>query len=119
MEEDELEIVESIKNDVEEPLGWSSDSDVEGSTTYRTRTKKIRSEARTIFNDTKKEFCSVDAIQKLLETWKKRFPEEYQECYIPSSVPVLVAPYVLLELLEWEPLEQPSLDHFQWGEGVV
>eukprot|EP00808_Paulinella_micropora_P009648 g24234.t1 len=100
-----------------DPEGWSSESEQEDE--YDTKATVLRDEARTIFADTKPEFSSMDAMQKMLETWKKKFPDEYRDCYIPDSVPVLVAPYVRLELLEWDPRANPSVEHFEWYKKLL
>ncbi len=49
---------------------------------------------------------------------RHRYPQAYQNAYLPLSIPAMLAPYVRLELLAWDPLHsgQPAFDQHAWYE---
>ncbi|CAM9801776.1 unnamed protein product [Scytosiphon promiscuus] len=47
---------------------------------------------------------SVSAVKTLFEDWKRRHGEQYAQAYCTLTLPDLVAPFVRLELVRWNPL---------------
>lgn len=96
------------------PLGWHSftslvlqESEV-GHARYDAAVASLLSDSTFIFSDTSAEFRTLDSIKALCEKWKRTHRDTYESAYIPDSMPIILAPYVSLELLQnWNLLRQP------------
>lgn len=75
---------------------------------FTQRQHDIKIECRSIFNDTAEEFSSIESVRYHLESWKARFAEQYAATYMGLSTPALFAPFVRLELIDWNPLDTAS-----------
>ena len=58
-----------------------------------------------LFEDVVGDFSSVKEILSRFELWKFGFSESYQDAYMGLCLPKLLAPFIKLELLQWNPLE--------------
>mmetsp|Transcript_45442 Transcript_45442/g.107776 ORF Transcript_45442/g.107776 Transcript_45442/m.107776 type:complete len:263 (+) Transcript_45442:91-879(+) len=66
-------------------------------------------------SDVSEDFKTLKAVQQRLLTWKRRFPKSYQEAYVDMSLPRLLAPFVRLEVLGWDPLEDgQTVEGMDW-----
>lgn len=92
---------------------WTDDEDELGST-YSEKKSELLGEVGGIFSDAADEFKTVHVIKSKLELLKKRFPQAYTDTYISLSVPLLFAPYVRVELLQWDFMKLPRLDSLAW-----
>lgn len=96
------------------PLGWHSftslvlqESHV-GHARFDAAVESLLSDSTYIFSDTSPEFRTMDSIKALCEKWKRTHRDTYESAYIPDSMPIILAPYVSLELLQnWNLLRQP------------
>ena len=59
-----------------------------------------------VFADADDEFGSLHAVKGQLERWRGAYPDAYRDAYVSMSAPALMAPFVRLQLLEWDPLHQ-------------
>ena len=91
------------------------------SASFLKRQQDIEIECRSIFNDTDDDFASIEVIKNRLETWKKDFPRQYEATFMGLSVPALFAPFVRLELLQWDPLDHAPtpLTQLHWYVTLV
>jgi len=71
---------------------------------YKRRRLEVLDLAPTVFADTDEQYASLTAVKARLEGFKAEYPREYSQAYIGESAAALLAPYVRLELLQWEPL---------------
>ena len=62
-------------------------------------------EAENIFEDVVNDFTSIHEIMSRFEQWKYGFHDSYKEAYLGLCLPKLFAPFIKLELLNWNPLE--------------
>lgn len=74
-----------------------------------------------IFADARDDFCRVDRILDRFVDWLTVDPTSYEEAYIALCIPKLVSPFVLLELLDWNPLRTASkpLRAMDWYQQVL
>ena len=97
--------------------GEVSDDESDGEVaTFQQRAQDIMTESRTLFDDSKEEYCDIEAIKKNLESWKHSYAGQYDSTFMGLSAPALFAPFVRLELLSWDPLNpaQPSFTQHHW-----
>ena len=66
---------------------------------------KVTKEKAALFEDVVSSFSSVKEILSRFELWKFGFSESYKDAYMGICIPKLIAPFVKLELLLWNPLE--------------
>ena len=66
---------------------------------------KVTKEKAELFEDVTSSFSSVKEILSRFELWKFGFSESYKDAYMGICIPKLLAPFVKLELLLWNPLE--------------
>ena len=66
---------------------------------------KVTKEKAALFEDVSSSFSSVKEILSRFELWKFGFSESYKDAYMGICIPKLLAPFVKLELLLWNPLE--------------
>ena len=68
-------------------------------------TEQLSSQAGAIFEDVVEEFWKLSLIKQRFEEWKFGVPASYEQVYVPLFLPKLFAPFVRLQLLQWNPLE--------------
>ena len=78
-----------------------SEDDVEE---YTKNKQQVLDTAADAFKNASDEFASLEAVASRLEEWKRRYPAQYFDVFMPESVPALFAPFVRLELLSWCPV---------------
>lgn len=67
--------------------------------------ERILSEEKAIFEDVVEDFSSIDAIKTRFEEWKNKREDCYTNAYISLCLPKLFAPFIRLQLLDWNPFE--------------
>ncbi|KAH7722015.1 SNARE domain containing protein [Aphelenchoides avenae] len=74
-----------------------------------------------IFADARDDFSRVDRVLDRFVDWLTVDPTSYEEAYIALCIPKLVSPFVLLELLDWNPLRTASkpLRIMDWYQQVL
>jgi len=78
-----------------------SDSEL---THYRSKRAEALEASASVFADASEEYGSLPAVKDRLEKWKQQQPGAYADAYMNLSVPAVMAPFVRLELLRWDPL---------------
>lgn len=101
--------IESLRNNpCEEDVLSAGESDGEYDR-FTQRQQDIRLECRSLFTDAEHSFSSIEAIKEYLESWKSQFAEQYDATFMGLSAPALFAPFVRLELIDWNPMDPSSL----------
>ena len=90
------------------PPGNSSSSSNPAVQRYLKKRGEVLEVAPTVFADAAEEFASLEAVKAKLEGWKAAYAQDYQNAYVPESAPALFAPFVRLQLLQWDPLYYKS-----------
>ena len=67
--------------------------------------ERILSEEKVIFEDVVEDFSSIDSIKSRFEEWKNKHEDCYKNAYISLCLPKLFAPFIRLQLLDWNPFE--------------
>jgi GC-rich sequence DNA-binding factor len=80
---------------------------------YRRRRQEVLDLIPTVFADADEQYASLAAVKTKLEGFKAQYPKEYATAYIGESAAALFAPFVRLELIQWEPL--PLVQQQQQG----
>jgi hypothetical protein len=65
---------------------------------------EIVERASHIFDDAGEAYASMAAIAKRLEAWKRRYLQAYNDAFVSICLPKMFAPYVRLQMLNWDPL---------------
>jgi GC-rich sequence DNA-binding factor len=91
----------------------SSTAEADAVKQYKRRRLEVLDLAPTVFADTDEQYASLTAVKARLEGFKAQYPREYSQAYIGESAAALFAPYVRLELLQWEPMPVGSSDEQQ------
>ena len=71
---------------------------------YASRRGEVLAAAATVFADADDAFASLGAVKSRLESFKAAHPRDYGAAYLSDSAAALLAPFVRLQLLSWEPL---------------
>jgi GC-rich sequence DNA-binding factor len=95
------------KGRVEEE-GWSTEEEEESN--YTAQVAAVREDALHIFEDVREEYANLTHIKGVMEGWKARYPNAYNDAFIALSVPSLFAPYARLECVQWDALKTPAFD---------
>ncbi|DBA84127.1 TPA: hypothetical protein ACH3X1_006603 [Trebouxia sp. C0004] len=90
-----------------------SDSEL---THYRSKRAEALEASTSVFADASEEYGSLPAVKDRLEKWKQQQPGAYADAYMSLSVPAVMAPFVRLELLRWDPLfgSSTGFDSQEW-----
>ncbi|XP_070568099.1 PAX3- and PAX7-binding protein 1-like [Ptychodera flava] len=114
---------QSVGTDHEHYDGLSSDDEVPDSETARflAETERITESAANLFEDVIEEFSSFRGIKPHFERWKYHFSETYTEAYISLCLPKLFSPFVRLQLIGWNPLDENAADfeQMEWFETLM
>ncbi|CAI9738582.1 PAX3- and PAX7-binding protein 1 [Octopus vulgaris] len=92
--------------------GLSSDDEENQSdiTKFNSEKMEILQLTEKLFDDVEEDFCDLNNIKRLFEEWKTKNAESYQEAYIGLCLPKLFNPFVRLELIDWNLLEENAKD---------
>ncbi|BBN20396.1 GC-rich sequence DNA-binding factor [Marchantia polymorpha subsp. ruderalis] len=82
----------------------SSDESESEMSAYQSRREEVLETAKSVFRDAAEEFAQLTKVKEKLEGWKAQFSSAYRDAYVSLSAPAIFAPYVRLELLQWDPL---------------
>nr|KAG5694080.1 hypothetical protein BaRGS_033699 [Batillaria attramentaria] len=105
------------RNIVNHHDGLSSDDEESQADTTKFNAEKesITSAAAALFTDTLADFSEMEAVRQRFEDWKFTFQDTYREAYIALCIPKLVNPFVRLQLINWNPLEEDCRDFEDMG----
>ncbi|XP_035998975.1 PAX3- and PAX7-binding protein 1 [Fundulus heteroclitus] len=103
--------------------GLSSDDEETSTdvTTFNMERDRIRAESKKVFEDVVEDFHSLDCIKTRFEAWRKEYPDCYRDAYIGLCLPKLFNPLVRLQLITWNPLEEPcaNFEYMLWFESLL
>ncbi len=69
----------------------------------------IEEKAAACMDDVDEEVRSLECLKIKLETWKQRFRNQYDQCFVSLAIPKLLAPFAKLELVGWDVLQFSSV----------
>lgn len=101
--------------------GMSSDEEVPetDASAFRNQLEIIKSDSNLLLDDVLEEFASVDLVLKHMLEWKNKYLESYIEAYVNVCLPKLVGPFVRIEMLTWNPLEDDlKLEDMFWYKSM-
>ncbi|CAE1251047.1 GCFC [Acanthosepion pharaonis] len=92
--------------------GLSSDEEENQSdiTKFNSEYAEILRIRQRLFDDVEEDFCELENIRLHFEKWKGENSESYKEAYIGLCLPKLFNPFIRLELIDWNPLQEYAKD---------
>ncbi|KAM4727218.1 LOW QUALITY PROTEIN: PAX3- and PAX7-binding protein 1 [Anableps anableps] len=103
--------------------GLSSDEEETSTdiTSFNMERDRVRAESKKVFEDVVEDFHSLDCIKSRFEVWRKEYPDCYRDAYIGLCLPKLFNPLVRLQLIAWNPLEEPcaNFEYMLWFESLL
>ena len=100
-----LKICLLVQDAAEERWGDATTDESDSELThYRSKRAEALEASASVFADASEEYGSLPAVKDRLEKWKQQQPGAYADAYMSLSVPAVMAPFVRLELLRWDPL---------------
>ena len=79
-------------------------------------------QSKEVFSDVVDDFSKLSSIKEHFEGWKFNFSSSYKQVYISLSVPKVFAPYIHLQLLQWNPLDpncSEQLEDMLWFQVLM
>ncbi|KAL4143140.1 hypothetical protein QTP88_005504 [Uroleucon formosanum] len=101
--------------------GMSSDEEVPetDASAFRNQLEIIKSDSNLLLDDVLEEFASIDLVLKHMLEWKNKYLESYIEAYVNVCLPKLAGPFVRIEMLTWNPLEDDlKLEDMFWYKSI-
>ena len=68
-------------------------------------TDTVRERLKEVFTDVMDDFHRLHIIKTRFEQWKWGYSNGYQQAFVSMCLPKLFAPYVSLQLIDWNPLQ--------------
>uniref|UniRef100_A0A1A8DVH5 PAX3 and PAX7 binding protein 1 n=2 Tax=Nothobranchius kadleci TaxID=1051664 RepID=A0A1A8DVH5_NOTKA len=103
--------------------GLSSDDEETSTdiTSFNMERDRIIRDSRKVFEDVVEDFHSLDFIKSHFEVWRREYPDCYRDAYIGLCLPKLFNPLVRLQLIAWNPLEEPcpNFEYMLWFESLL
>ena len=68
------------------------------------------------------DFSNISSVAQRFREWKFSFPTSYNQAYISLCLPKLLAPYVHLQFITWNPLNYSDhviLDNMPWMQDLL
>ncbi|XP_052087083.1 PAX3- and PAX7-binding protein 1-like [Mytilus californianus] len=92
--------------------GLSSDDEQNQSeiTKFNLEKESIHSGVERLFEDVVEDFSDIHSIRERFEDWRSLYNDTYKEAYIGLCLPKLVNPFVRLQLINWNPLQESCRD---------
>lgn len=74
-----------------------------------------------LLEDVVEDFSDTDSVREKFSEWKSRYGDTYKEAYIGLCLPKLVNPFVRLQLINWNPLQENCKDfeELRWYESLI
>ena len=83
-------------------------------------TDEIISQKENIFSDVIDDFSIIFLVMMHFREWKYNFSQSYNQAYISLCLPKLLAPYVSLQLLSWNPLSHNlNFENMPWLKDLL
>lgn len=82
----------------------------------------VLSQKEEIFSDVVEDFCQVFSVLIRFREWVYHFSTSYKQAYMQLCLPKLLAPYISLHLLFWNPFdpeENVSLMEMPWFQRLL
>lgn len=79
-------------------------------------------QSKEVFSDVVDDFSKFSSIKEHFEGWKFNFSSSYEQAYISLCVPKVFAPFVRLQLLQWNPLNpdcSEQLEDMLWFQVLM
>ncbi|XP_018023323.1 PAX3- and PAX7-binding protein 1 [Hyalella azteca] len=73
---------------------------------YQQQLEALSKESVELFSDVEEDFCSLEAVLRQFEKWRRAAPQAYADAYAANNMPALVGVFIRLELLLWNPLSE-------------
>jgi GC-rich sequence DNA-binding factor len=88
--------------------GMSSDDEEAESETiaYYEEREKIEEDSKQLFADVLEDYSSLKFVAKNLEEWRNKSYSSYKDAYVSHCLPRLLGPFVILELINWNPFQE-------------
>lgn len=88
---------------------------------YRENLNEVAKKASIIFQDVNEYFSELKSILALLEEWKQKYPDSYNEAFVQLCIPRICGPIVKCQMITWNPLEEncPDLEEMSWFSDCV
>ncbi|XP_032432288.1 PAX3- and PAX7-binding protein 1-like [Xiphophorus hellerii] len=103
--------------------GLSSDDEETSTdiTSFNMERDCIKADSKKVFEDVVEDFHSLDCIKSHFEVWRREYPDCYRDAYIGLCLPKLFNPLVRLQLITWNPLEEPcaNFEYMLWFESLL
>ena len=83
---------------------------------------KVLSQREEIFSDVIDDYCQVFSILIRFREWASHFLTSYKQAYMQLCLPKVLAPYISLHLLFWNPIdpeENVNLMEMPWFQSLL
>ncbi|KAL4233284.1 PAX3- and PAX7-binding protein 1 [Mactra antiquata] len=103
--------------------GLSSDDEENQSeiTKFTQERDEIIERSKELFEDVVDDFSDTDCIRSRFYNWKNQYGDTYREAYIGLCLPKLVNPFVRLQLIDWNPLDEhcKDIEEMRWYDSLL
>ena len=72
---------------------------------FFSQTDKVNDKLKEVFTDVVDDFYRLSIIKTRFEQWKFSHTETYLQAYVPLCLPKLFTPYVIYQMIHWNPLD--------------
>jgi len=101
-----------------EPEGMSSDEetlfDIEEQEYILDQQQKVLESARSLLIDVDPDYSEISNIKDKFEHWKSKDLKSYTQTQMAYIMPSIFAPFIRLEMLDWNPLKGLNFDSMKW-----
>jgi len=104
--------------DLEE--GYSSDEETNDADqlAYEMAITDVRHAAESVFEDAQPEFSDLRLILARFSEFRRKYQFSYQQAHVQSELNTLLAPFVRLETVSWDPLKNLVIFDWPWFYAV-
>ncbi|EFA77935.1 GC-rich sequence DNA-binding factor-like protein [Heterostelium album PN500] len=88
--------------------------DDEDETHYREEKEKIEESLKSVLDDVDEDYCNISNIKERFQHWKIKDNSSYKKVHVSYILPALFAPFVRLQLIDWNPLHNINFDTLKW-----
>nr|XP_018903657.1 PREDICTED: PAX3- and PAX7-binding protein 1 [Bemisia tabaci] len=103
--------------------GMSSDDEVteREAANFRSQKETIEQDAVRLFEDVVEDFSSVGGALRKFNQWRTEDKTAYCEAYVSITLPRILAPFIRLDLVSWNPLlaNGGDLDQYPWYKSLM
>ncbi|EGG21355.1 GC-rich sequence DNA-binding factor-like protein [Cavenderia fasciculata] len=81
---------------------------------YQKEKRHIQELSQKVLEDVDDEYSQLELVRDKFQNWKQKNYSSYKKINLAYIIPAIFAPFIKLQLLQWNPLQDSNFDKYPW-----